>query len=457
MKKIHVLFIVASALLLTITTLWGWGNSYISQNTIPPQVQLSAWHIGSYQIMNFYKELQLRLKQLNQTTFIFNFNHTDIKPIKATLAELGISYHAHDLLRALKTLQTGSFRQRLQSRMNFPTSWALQFQWQQNHWTKKLTPNWEVQTFGTPVNAQRNITSQDGIHYIPEKNVLRIDRMQLEQLIRIALPHTWQEGKGKFVIDVPLKLTPPPVTVTTLQAEGIERKIMEISTKFVQNNNGHTHNIMAAAQTIHNMIIKPDHIFDYNEVMVKAKRMYGFKEAPIIVKGKLIPGIGGGICQVSSTLYNAALRTGLEIIERRNHSLPVSYLPIGLDATFAQGYINFKFKNTTGKSLLIRTTTKNDRLIVKFFGTMDQRITYKVETKIVKLLPPIIKYVKNPYLPPGVHEMIQQGKYGYKVECYRITLINGEKVDRKHISTDTYRPQPTLIAVNIGERIEDGL
>ncbi len=77
------------------------------------------------------------------------------------------------------------------------------------------------------------------------------------------------------------------------------------------------------------MVLKPGEIFDYGQVIAKAEKTYGFREAPVILNGKLVPGIGGGICQVSSTVYNAALRTGLEIVERRNHSL--------LGQLFAQG------------------------------------------------------------------------------------------------------------------------
>lgn len=449
MKKIHALFIILASLLLVGTALWGWAHSYASQSTIPPNVHLSTWNIGSQSMDTFREQLKDKMKELEQTPFELSFKGTNIEPIQTTLADLGVTYDADPILRALDKMKEGSLWERIQARYNFPTSWTLQFRWNKDVWAKRLTTDWEAQTFGKPVNAKREITKDDSIRYTPEKAVYRIDRVQLEQLIRASIPHTWNDGRT-IALEVPMQKTNPPVTVASLQAEGIERKIIEFSTSFVQADDGRTHNVNAAAQTIHDMVLKPGEIFDYDKVIAETEKKYGFKEAPVIFNGKLVPGIGGGICQVSSTLYNAVLRTGLEIVERRNHSLPVSYLPIGLDATFSQGYINFRFKNTTGKHLMIRTAAVNDRLIIKFFGTMDKGVSYRMETKTLKVLEPTIKYVKNPNLPIGSHETIQRGKQGYTVESYRIKLVNGKEVERKKMFVDTYRPQPTLIAVNTG-------
>ncbi|WP_019424750.1 VanW family protein [Paenibacillus sp. OSY-SE] len=449
MKKIHALFIILASLLLAVTALWGWGHSYASQATIPPQVRISSWDVSGQSIEGFRQELSERIQQLERTPFIFTFGSSGVDPVKTTLSELGVQYDAGEILIALQRLQEGSLLDRIKARWKFPKEWTLRFHWKENVWKERLTPGWETKSFGKPVNAVRKIADGDQVQYTPEKTVYRIDRMQMEQLIRAAIPHTWHEGQT-IAIEVPLVVSEPPVTMASLKAEGIERKIVEFSTSFVQAEDGRTHNVMSAAKTIDDMVLKPGDVFDYDKVIAETEKKYGFKEAPVIYNGKLVPGIGGGICQVSSTLYNAVLRTGLEIVERRNHSLPVSYLPIGLDATFSQGYINFKFKNTTGKHLLIRTTAENNRLSIKFFGTMDSNVSYKMETKTVKVLEPAIKYVKNADLPVGGHETLQRGKKGYVVESYRIKLMNGKQVERQRIAVDTYRPQPTLVAVNTG-------
>ncbi|RLM62479.1 hypothetical protein DVK08_19155, partial [Halorubrum sp. Atlit-9R] len=153
----------------------------------------------------------------------------------------------------------------------------------------------------------------------------------------------------------------------------------------------------------------------------------------------------GGICQVSSTLYNAVLLAGLGIEERRNHSIPVSYLPLGQDATYAGGSINFKFKNTTGKHIIIRTEVKDRTLTVKLFGTMDSKDSYAIDSVTLKTIEPTTKETVSAQLSPGQTRTVQQGKQGYVVETYRTHFKDGEVVSRKKISRDTYKSQPTLI------------
>ncbi len=177
----------------------------------------------------------------------------------------------------------------------------------------------------------------------------------------------------------------------------------------------------------------------------------GWRDILSFTKQMLHPGIGGGICQVSTTLYNAVLRAGLEIVERRNHSVPINYAPLGQDATFASGYINFRFKNTTGHHLLIRTSSENGVLTVKLFGTMDKNVSYDIRSTTVKTIPPSAKYVRNPSLPKGTVTLLQQGKTGYVVETYRYKKAGGKVVDKELISRDTYKAQPALYGSNSGE------
>jgi hypothetical protein len=203
----------------------------------------------------------------------------------------------------------------------------------------------------------------------------------------------------------------------------------------------------AAARSIDGMVLAPDEVFDYNEVIEYAEKTYGFREAPVIFGGRLTPGVGGGICQVSSTLYNAAVRAGLTIVERRNHSLPVKYLPKGQDATFAKGYINFRFKNTSGHHLLIRAEVKNGFLTVKLFGDMPENVSYSLESRTTEVISPPNKYVINRSLPAGSQQVLVRGKQGYVVETYRIKKVDGQTVERTLLSKDTYPAQPNVIAV----------
>lgn len=255
-------------------------------------------------------------------------------------------------------------------------------------------------------------------------------------------------GAGlKLQIVLPIYEEAPPVTVKSLQAQGVERKIIEFSTPIIDASAGRLHNVKAPAAVIQDMLLKPGEIFDYAKVVEQAEKQFGFQESKVILNGKLVNGVGGGICQVSTTLYNAALLSGLEIVERRNHTLPISYAPIGLDATFSSGWINFRFRNSTGAYLLIRTETTKTKFTVKLFGRMPGDISYEVETRKLKEIPPGVQYVSNPQLKANERVKLVDGKPGYVVETYRITKKNGTVIARDKISRDHYAPQPTIIAV----------
>lgn len=455
MKKLYAWLIGIGLLILAAAgSLWIWAERYVANTTIPPHVKLSSWAVGGMEIDQFQQAYKQKLANLEAVPFVFTFTPTEITPVSTTLKQLGVTYEANDLFQALEKMKEGSLYERIRYRMDFPTDWSMGFQWDSEVWKQRFTPSWEEQAFGQPTNASREINTQDQVIYTPDKKVYRLDRIQLEQLIRVAIPNEWSD-KREIVIEVPLVSKEAAVTLESLKEEGIDRKIIEMVTHIKPGDEGRIHNIVAASDTINDMILKPGEIFDYDKVIAEAERTYGFKEAPVILNGKLVPGIGGGICQVSSTLYNAALRTGLEIVERRNHSLPVAYLPLGLDATFSQGYLNFRFKNTTGKNIIIRSSTDNDRLTIKLFGTMDAAVSYKMETKTIKVIQPTVKYVVNTRLPAGSQQILQEGKVGYQVESYRIKLINGKEVSREKVATDTYKAQPRLIATHTNDAKPD--
>lgn len=315
-----------------------------------------------------------------------------------------------------------------------------------------------------PVPARRVITEADRVQIIPDVSVFRVD---MEGLRTNLLTAGWQEiwrgapagevqrptVRGDVFTPVPVTVPLPlrelhaPVTGEQLAAQGVDRKIAEFTTPILPGGAGRLHNITAAAKVVHDRLLAPDEIFDYGPVIREAESRFGFREAPVIWGGKLTPGVGGGICQVSSTLYNAVLRAGLSIVERRNHSLPVSYVPLGQDATFSDGNINFRFRNSTGAYLLIRTVTMEDRLTVKLFGRLPENVSYEIESVTLEEIPAPVKTVVNPGLKPGQRELLQQGKPGYVVETFRIKKETGVILSKERISRDRYLPQTALVAV----------
>lgn len=457
MKKIHLGLIILISTLLMGSLISGWIFLYINQNTVPKNVEIAGWPVGEQKIDDVIDQLDQHLKQLENTPVVVSADIQEgFDSLHVTLKEAGVSYHAEEVIQALQQLKEGSWTERLQHRRTFPLKWTITATYNPAPLKNKWSLAWQEEHFGLPENAVRTITTDDRVLLKPEVTAARIDWEGLTKLLTAAIPRDLStiyistSAPHSISLKLPLLKLAPEITIQSLKEEGIDRKIIEFSTPLGASGPGRVHNVSAAAKAVDGMILAPGDIFDYGEIIREAEQQYGFKEAPVIVNGALVPGIGGGICQVSSTVYSAAVRTGLEIVERRNHSLPVSYLPKGQDATFAEGAINFRFRNSTGKHLLIHAAVADRSLTVKFFGTFPENITYDIVSETVKVLAIPDKIIQDNSLPVGSRSIVQQGKEGYTVHTYQIKKVDGAVVEKKLLSKDTYRPQNRIIAVHNG-------
>ncbi|MBW4081626.1 VanW family protein [Paenibacillus sp. S150] len=452
MKKIHAALIAVIGLILAGSLAAGGLHLYGTQHTLPAKTFVAGWDVGGIEISEVRTGLASRLKALEAVPLVLKAETNT--ELTVTLQQAGMSYDAEEFLQGLSTLTEGSLLERVRARRSFPRTWELGVHLDLAQLRKSLSPAWEKETFGDPVDAVRRITADDRVEYTPEKTSYEVDWRALELTLRAAVPMSLSsadslEGK-RIVLEVPLSIKQPDVTLKALKEQGVERKISQFSTSLGASGPGRTFNVAAAAEAVNGTMLPPGAVFDYGKAIQKAQADTGFREAPVIVNGKLQPGTGGGICQVSSTLYNAALRSGLEIVERRNHSLPVSYLPKGQDATFSEGNINFRFRNNTGKYLIIHAAVQGRTLTVKLFGTFPKNVTFLVQSRTVEVLAPTDKYVSDPSLPNGGTRVIQNGKTGYVVETHITRLVDGKAVEKKLLSRDTYYAQKRIIAINRG-------
>ncbi|WP_174613048.1 VanW family protein [Virgibacillus ihumii] len=210
-----------------------------------------------------------------------------------------------------------------------------------------------------PVNAKLN---DDG-EIIPEKPGLRLDRNTFRQLF-----HEYFYTGKKMKTELPVEKVYPRVD-SELIAEIREQKIGDYVTYFKPSNKERSHNIDLAAEAINNHVVFPGETFSFNRVVGKRTKEKGYKRAPVIVKGELSEDIGGGICQVSSTLYNAVDLKGIQITERYSHSRRVPYVPPGRDATVSWYGPDFEFKNNYKRPLLIRAFARNGKMLVSIYSS----------------------------------------------------------------------------------------
>ena len=179
------------------------------------------------------------------------------------------------------------------------------------------------------------------------------------------------QGTGQS--PVPLVVDSIDVHPTTTELQQIKDKLGDYTTYFNPNLKERVNNVQLAAKAFDGLIIPPGGEFSFNETVGKRERETGYLPALMFVDNKVVLDDGGGVCQDSSTLYHAVYQANLQLLERNSHSLPVSYVPKGQDATVAYGLLDFRFKNNTEGYLLISARTGNNWIRIKIFGVSDDK------------------------------------------------------------------------------------
>ncbi len=224
------------------------------------------------------------------------------------------------------------------------------------------------------------------------------------------------------------------------------------TTVFNQNEKNRTQNIRIAANSIDGCLIEPGGIFSFNEVVGPRTEEAGYSDAKIFVQNEVVPGIGGGVCQVSSTVYIAALKAEQEIVERYPHSKTVSYATPGLDATVVYGYRDVKFRNNTEGHLLIKCHVEKNRLMVKIYGKEKKREgTVEIKSRRVSEIQPDTIFLEDPDVPQGEYILARQGEAGLIVVVERFYYDkSGSLIMKEFISRDSYPAVARIIKVREG-------
>jgi vancomycin resistance protein YoaR len=253
---------------------------------------------------------------------------------------------------------------------------------------------------------------------------------------------------------VPIPTKPAHPKLTTLDAEqlGLRREIASFTTYFSAGNAARVNNIRQVASILDGMIVRPGETFSFNQSVGPRTRAAGFDEAPVIRDGVLTPGVGGGICQVSTTLFNAAFFAGLPVVERRPHSFYIDHYPVGRDATVSYGAVDLKFRNDSDRVILISITATDRSVRVSLAApSWDREVTYST-TPFHDLVPPSSsaqkpRRLRDPALAAGQTTAVEAGVAGRKVEVVRTVT----RADGTRLFTDTfesvYAPKDYVVRV----------
>ncbi len=227
----------------------------------------------------------------------------------------------------------------------------------------------------------------------------------------------------------------------------VQTLISSFSTSYNDASANRNENLKVAAQKISRMLL-PDEVFYLSNQLEPFTEAAGYKNAGVIVNGKIEDGLGGGVCQVASTLYNAVLLTDIEIVSRQNHSLPVAYVPLGRDATYATDIIDFKFKNNTGYPIFIEGYCENNQVYVNIYGHKDAipEYDYKFESVVTEVIPaPATKYEDDPTLEKGKEKVEVKALDGKRVKLYKLYYKDGVLEKKELVNNSYYKPRAAVI------------
>ena len=253
-----------------------------------------------------------------------------------------------------------------------------------------------------------------------------------------------KEDKEEYTI--PLKITKPKKTINNLGEEAFPDLLATFSTRFDGSNYNRNTNIKLAAKKVNGTVILPGEKFSFNTIVGSRTIEAGFKEGTAYIGGKVVPDVGGGVCQVSSTIYNTALLANMQIVERSNHMFTTGYVAASRDATVYYGSLDFIFKNSRKYPIKMVASANGGVCKVSIYGIKEEK-EYEVilQSKITSYINPTTIYKEDPTLEEGKEVVEQTAITGCRSEGYKILKLNGKIVSQTLLSKDTYKSRNKIV------------
>lgn len=295
-----------------------------------------------------------------------------------------------------------------------------------------------------PVSARWEVSPRTReVKLIPAVDGITVDGNELKRLVTALLTTS-----PPYELVLPLERVRARVDTEEAANLGIHEVVASYRTYFNPNNTGRVKNILLAAKAIDEKIILPGETFSFNKSVGPRIPESGYEEAPIIVNGELVPGIGGGVCQVSTTLYNAAVLADLTVLERNRHSLPSAYVGLGRDATVFYDYLDLKLHNETPNPVLVDTIVGQNYLDVLILGQWSNNWRVKIQVEDLAEIPPKWEEEYDPALAPGERVIVKEGHPGWRGRVWKQYVDGrGAIINQELLSVDTYQPINGLVKV----------
>lgn len=283
--------------------------------------------------------------------------------------------------------------------------------------------------------------TKDGITVlVPETDGISLEMADIEKAL--------SEGGKEF--DIPIKREKASVTIKNVQGNFFNDVLGTYTSYFNAGVAGRSYNIALAASKINGTVLNYGEEFSFNNVVGSASASAGFRQATVYTADGMVPGIGGGVCQVSSTLYNAALYADMQITDRRNHSYTVSYVKYGLDATVSYGSLDFKFKNTSKGPIKITASTNGGSITVSILGKKTNNNKVELSSAVLETYPYKSVRKGTTDLEAGKTRRAQSGSQGMKVSVMKtVKDPSGNVIRSESLGIDYYQPMNEIIEVGV--------
>ncbi len=309
------------------------------------------------------------------------------------------------------------------------------------HYLDRIAPQFEIQAFNGQIDFHPHSKQRFSVR--GQKAGRAIDRERLYADILSAL-----KGNQYPVVHVTYRTVEPTPVAQILSA--IKQR-SRFSTDCTDNPD-RENNIALALGKFNGLRVNPGEQVSFNQVVGRRSAAAGFREAKIIVNGEYVDGVGGGVCQVSTTIFNAAVQAGLQITESHHHSLRSSYVPLGHDA-MVSGSADLRFVNNTGAPIYFETSFHNHHLTVAIYGRdKGPNISYRLDTSVTKTLEPKEKWdddlspkiIKDYQNHPERYDkvLLKSGQAGHVVDTYVETYQGNKRLSRKLLRRNTYQATP---------------
>jgi len=407
------------------------------ENTFLPGVTIGGYQVAGMNMNEAAAMLDNKLKQVYSQTVIFSYNGYE------ETVTLGSLCRPIDTAKLVRNVWNEEKSEKWYERIYDPDGesrnvYPAEFEYLPEARTN-LEQKWN-QTWGSDFrDAEIEVDAARGLVVKPGVPGMKVNA---EKTFK-DLPKEVSAVPAEIRLPIVIEKAYPQIDEETLANMG---ELAVYTTNFKTWEINRSHNLYTAASRLNGAVVAPQEVFSFNKQVGMRTSALGYRDAKVIVGGKYEDGLGGGVCQVSSTLYNAVLLAGMDIVERSNHNLSVSYVPLGQDATVVYGALDFKFKNNTGYPVYIRAVTGGGQLTVNIYGDLAYKKNIKVYSVVDQVFPYGTTTEVDPALEPGTEKVDVYGHPGYVVRSFRTFYDKaGKKEKTEQLATDRYQPLNTLV------------